>query len=425
MLRTARLLLPTLLLTPAAAAAQACPQPAEAAAGVALSETAVRYLASDELEGRLAGSPGERCAADWVAARLRQLGLEPAGTDGGWFQRVPLASAVNPHSPTGVGRNVLALLPGADPALRDEVVVLGAHLDHLGLGGIGSLSPNETGMVHNGADDNASGVAALLAAAEDLAAGPRPARSVLFLAFTGEEFGLLGSSRFVSEPTVPLDRIRAMVNMDMVGRLEDRPLIVYGVGTADEWKAVVEPVAERLDLDVELLPDGYGPSDHTSFYRMDIPVLHLFTNTHADYHKPSDDAIRIDYAGLEKVADFATSVVRRLAGAEQRITLVKGAGRPPQPASGEGGYGSYLGTIPDFTPVEHGVKLGGVTDGSPADEAGLQAGDVIVGFGSMEIADLYDLTEALRSHRPGETVEIRALRDGQTIAVRATLGKRG
>lgn len=413
-----------LVLLPSAALGQDCPTPAALKAEGELPAAAVRYLAHDALEGRLAGSDAERCAAEYVAARFGRIGLEPAGEDGGWFQRVPLASAVNPHAPTGEGRNVLGLLRGVDPELAEEVVVLGAHLDHLGTGGFGSLAPTQTGAVHNGADDNASGVAALLRAAEMLASGARPSRSILFLAFTGEEFGLLGSSRFVTDPTIPLERIRAMVNMDMVGRLEGRPLIVYGVGTAEEWEDVVGPAAQRLGLQVELQPDGYGPSDHTSFYRVDIPVLHLFTNTHADYHKPSDDAFRIDYAGLEKVAAFAGSVARQIAGADQRLTLVRGAGSPPRAASAEGGYGAYLGSIPDFAPVERGVKLGGVRGGSPAAEAGLIAGDIIVGFGTMEIGDLYDLTEALRTHRPGETVEVRVVREGEELTLRVTLGER-
>lgn len=421
--RTLPALIGLALALAAPAAGQECPLPRDLDAQGAQPAAAVRYLAHDALGGRLAGSPQERCAADYVAAEMARIGLSPAGEDGGWFQEVELATTLNPHAPRGTGRNVLGRIPGAHPSLGEEVVVVGAHLDHLGAGAFGSLAPEGAGRVHNGADDNASGVGALLAAAERLVAGPAPARTILFLAFTGEEFGLLGSAHFVAEPTVPLERVRAMLNLDMVGRLEGHPLIVYGVGTAEEWPALVEAKAALAGLAVDMVPDGYGPSDHTSFYRMDIPVLHLFTNTHADYHAPGDDAERIDYAGLERVSVVVAELAAELAAAERRLTLVRGAGRPPRPAGG-GGYGAYLGSIPDFTPVERGVKLSGVRDGSPAEEAGLRAGDIVVGFGDMEIADLMALTEALRRHEPGQMVEITLLRDGEEIRTRATLRSR-
>jgi hypothetical protein len=384
----------------------------------------VRFLADDALEGRLAGSPGERCAGDFIAARFRQLGLEGAGPDGSYFQPVPLASAINPHGTGGTGRNVAALIEGADPRLRDEYVVIGAHYDHLGRGGFGSLAPDQPHAIHNGADDNASGVAALLYAAASLSQGPRPARSVLFIAFTGEESGLLGSAHFTRQPAVPLGRMKAMLNMDMVGRLGAGPLIVYGVETAGEWRALLEARAREAGVTLALRGEGYGPSDHTSFYSNDVPVLHFFTNTHADYHKPTDDWEQVDARGLERVAQLVTGMTRSLAAPATVITLRRGAGEPPRSAGGSG-YGAYLGTVPDFAPVERGVLLGGVTAGSPGDRAGLRKGDILIRLGGKDVKDLEGFTEALRAHRPGDEVEVVVLRAGREVAVRAVLGRRG
>lgn len=400
----------------------ACPDPAALTRGLAEPLATVRYLADDALEGRLAGSPGERCAGDYIAEQLRALGLKGAGPDGSFFQDVPLASTLNPHAPAGVGRNVLALLEGADPSLRDEVIVVGAHYDHLGLGGFGSMAGSGP-AIHNGADDNASGVAAMLKVAALLAEGSPPARSVLFLAFTGEESGLLGSAFFTRQPTLPLASMRAMLNMDMVGRLETDPLIVYGVGTAAEWRALLEPAAAATGVQLALRPEGYGPSDHTSFYTNDIPVLHFFTNTHSDYHRPSDEWDRIDADGLDRVARLVTLVTRSLAEPHALITLQQGAGEPPRAAAG--GYGAYLGTVPDFTPVERGVLLGGVTAGSPGDVAGLRKGDILVSLGGRPVIDLEGFTEALRAHRPGNEVDVTVVRDGRKLTLRAVLGSRG
>ncbi|MFO7260657.1 MAG: M20/M25/M40 family metallo-hydrolase [bacterium] len=402
----------------ASGAPVSCPAP-PAGSDIA---SVVRYLASDELEGRLAGSAGERCAGDYLAAAFQRLGLEPAGENGTYFQEVPLASAMNPHAPQGTGRNVIARLEGRDPALRDEFIVIGAHYDHLGRGGFGSLAP-ETDAVHNGADDNASGVAALLAIAERLAANP-PARSVIFIAFTGEEVGLLGSAHYTAHPAAPLERTRAMLNLDMVGRLGEGPLIVYGTGTAAEWDGILDTAASAAGVELARKEDGYGPSDHTSFYLKDIPVLHFFTNTHDDYHRPSDDWERIDVQGIERVVAVAEAAARAVADRPAALTLRRGVGTPPS-ASQNRGYGAYLGSIPDYTPAERGVRVAGVREGSPADLAGLQAGDVIVGFDDQEIADIYAMTEALRARKPGDTVRIRVLREGKEITVTAVLGQRG
>ncbi|HEX5727640.1 MAG TPA: M20/M25/M40 family metallo-hydrolase [Longimicrobiaceae bacterium] len=411
-------------LAPAAAGAQACPDPRSLTRGVPPPLAAVRYLADDALEGRLAGSPGERCAGEYIAAEFRRLGLEPAGEDGTFFQAVPLASALNPHAPGGTGRNVVARLPGADPALRAEAVVVGAHYDHLGHGGASSLAQGDS-AVHNGADDNASGVAALLAVAERLARGPRPARTVVFVAFSGEELGLLGSAVHARQPAVPLERTRAMLNLDMVGRLGAGPLIVYGVETADEWTELVERAAAAEGVAVRTQGDGFGASDHTSFYVRDVPVLHFFTNVHADYHRPSDDWEKVDVAGMEKVSAIVARVASEVAGRPAALTFRRSTAPPPRVGGGTGGYGAYLGSVPDFAPVEYGVKLSGVRAGSPAEKAGLQAGDVIIAFDDDRIPDLQAMTNALRARRPGDSVRITAKRGDQEVTVTAVLGTRG
>jgi hypothetical protein len=403
---------------------QACPDPALLTRGVDGVLATVRYLADDALEGRLAGSAGERCAGDYIAARLQSLGLTGGGPAGSFFQEVPLASTIYPDAVGGSGRNVVALLPGGDPALRHEVIVIGAHYDHLGHGAFGSAAPDRAGEIHNGADDNASGVAAMLRVAELLAAGPTPDRSVLFVAFTGEEAGLLGSAHFVREPALPLERVRAMLNLDMVGRLEERPLIVYGTGTAQEWLPLLEPLAAELGVELAARPEGFGPSDHTSFYRNDIPVLHFFTNTHADYHRPDDDWDRIDAAGLERVAGLVAGITRVAAAPDTRLTLVRGAGEPARAGSASGRGRASLGTIPDFTPVPRGVLLGGVAPGSAGERAGLQKGDILVRLGDHDIADLEAFNAALLAHEPGDDVLIVVLRDGREVRTTATLGSR-
>jgi hypothetical protein len=393
--------------------------------GLTLPLSAVRYLADDGLKGRLAGSEGERCAGDYIAREFERLGLKPGGEKGTFFQSLDLASALNPHAPGGTGRNVVAVLEGADPELKREWVVVGAHYDHLGEGGApGSLAPGER-AIHNGADDNASGVAAMLWTAGRLAAGPRPARSVAFAAFTGEESGLLGSAHFTRQPPTGADPIVAMINLDMVGRLNGGTLLVFGVGTAAEWNALVEPAAARAGVALATKAEGFGPSDHTSFYLKDVPVLHFFTNTHGDYHKPSDDWDKIDVKGLTAVATVVADVTAGVANRRPKLTLQRGAGKPPAAASGTGGgYGAWLGSVPDFTPVERGVKLSGVTPGSPAETAGIRAGDVLVGIGPREVADLQEMTDALRAHKPGETVEVRVLRGAERLSLKVTLGDR-
>ncbi len=376
--------------------------------------------------------PGVAIPVVAVAGRARQDFREAGGN----MASVSVVTDVAPA--TRAARNVAALLEGTDPSLRDEVVIIGAHFDHLGLGGEGSLAPDAYGTIHNGADDNASGTAALLDVATRMASSADdPARSVLFLFFTGEERGLWGASHYVKEPILPLDATVAMLNMDMVGKLGDGVLTVFGMGTAEEWESTVSAANHALPrpLELSLLPDGFGPSDHSAFYGEGIPVLHFFTNAHEDYHRPTDDWDRIDGEGLVRVADLVTAVAWEVAGQGNTalaLTPLEGAGTPhaggvpssdSEPSSG-GGYGPYLGTIPDMTPQDFGVRLTGVREDSPAEQAGIEGGDVVVEFGGLEVSDLYAYTYALREHQPGDEVEIVVLREGERISLTAVLGRR-
>ena len=341
------------------------------------------------------------------------------------------ARVVTEVSPTVMeARNVVALLPGSDPALRDEYVIVGAHYDHLGFGGEGSLVPDSRD-VHNGADDNASGTAAVIEIARALAEGPSPDRSVLFMTFTGEERGLWGSQYWVTEPTLDLADAVAMLNLDMVGRMSEDHVTIFGFGTAEEWDGIMDLASADMSrpLEIARAPDGYGASDHQSFYLEGIPVLHFFTNTHADYHRPSDDWPRINADGLHRVAELTTLVAGRLAaGGAQTVHMTfleQDQPSAPGGSSSSGGYGeAYLGSIPDMTPREFGLRLNGVREGSPAEKGGLRAGDVVVEFNGKEVGDIYAYTYALQDTKPDDVVEIVVERDGERITLTVTLGRR-
>jgi Zn-dependent M28 family amino/carboxypeptidase len=321
--------------------------------------------------------------------------------------------------------NVIGLLPGTDPALRDEVVVVGAHYDHLGRGSPFSLAAAETDDVHPGADDNASGTATVLGLAEAFTRAGGTRRSLVFVAFSGEELGLLGSTHYVRQPPVPIERTVAMVNFDMVGRMRDDQLYVMGVDTGQGLRALVEQAAAGLAVKLSLRGDGVGPSDHTAFVNRDRPVAFFFTGTHGDYHRPSDTADKINADGMRKVLEVAYRTVAALADRPDRLTFVRVAPTAPPSGRGAGGYGPYFGSVPDFgeNPVP-GVRLSGVRPGSPAERAGLQAGDVIVRFGGVSIRTLDDFTFVLRTRRAGDTVEVTVVRDGVERTLQATLEQR-
>ncbi len=321
--------------------------------------------------------------------------------------------------------NVVGVLPGRDPSLSDEAIVIGAHYDHLGRGGFGSLAPSRQGEVHPGADDNASGTAALLEIARRLAAGPPLRRTLTFVAFTAEEVGLLGSAHFVDRRPEGLPAPVAMLNMDMVGRLREGRIVVFGSESADEWRPLLDASATALGLDLALEGHGTGPSDQTSFYVKSVPVLHFFTGVHSAYHTPDDVASAVDARGLARVCDLVARVAGAAANAEEAFAF---RGQPAKAHAGPGGgpgYGPDLGTIPAFggEPVV-GVRLAGVRPGSPAERAGLRGGDVLVSFAGVTVRDLAEFAALLFAERAGREVDLVVLRGQQRIETKAILGAR-
>jgi aminopeptidase YwaD len=320
--------------------------------------------------------------------------------------------------------NVVGLLEGNDPALKDQIVVIGAHYDHLGYGGegSGSLKP-DTVAIHHGADDNASGVAGLLELAQAYASNRTELkRSLLFLSFSGEELGLLGSAFYVKNPIFPLDRTVCMINMDMIGRLRNRDLIVYGIGTSQGFESLVKKYDADSAFVLKLNKDGYGPSDQSSFYGKKIPVLFFFTDIHPDYHRPSDTYDKINYDGERQVVRYVESIATELDQSSERPQYV--AVEAPRPMQAGRSTRVYMGTIPDFGEQVEGMKLAGVREGGPAAKAGLQAGDIIVKFGKVDIKNLYDFTYALGDCRPGDEVDVVVKRGGEMKTFRVKLEKR-
>jgi hypothetical protein len=335
------------------------------------------------------------------------------------------------HHESAVTANVVAALPGRDPAVAGHCVVIGAHHDHLGWGGDASLAPEQVGTVHPGADDNASGVAALLAVARALAAAGPARRTVVFAAFGAEELGILGSGHLVRHmpPGCPAGALQLMVNLDMVGRAQAGKVYVDGATTARGLREITLALATRsprLPLTLAFGGDGYGPSDHASFRARGVPVLFLFTGAHGDYHRPGDTPEKLDFDRLAAIARLAARVVREAADGAPLEPLKAAAASPPA-GSGERerGYGAYLGAIPDFAARKApGVLLTGVRAGSPAEQAGLAAGDVLLRLGATRLLSLQDLAFALRAHRPGEEVELEWDRGGRRSAGTVRLGAR-
>ncbi|MEW5852334.1 MAG: M28 family peptidase [Myxococcota bacterium] len=324
----------------------------------------------------------------------------------------------------GTVNNVVALLPGAHPVLRGEAVVIGAHVDHLGDGALHAVQPDVMGTTHNGADDNASGTAGLLALARAFAKGPRPLRSVVFVAFTGEESGLLGSAHYVRHPAVPLEQTRLMVNLDMIGRANGARLLVLGAESAAELPDLVSRADVGLGHALQLDGNTYAPSDHLSFQLKEVPVLSFFTGPHQDWHRPTDDVEHINADGAAAAVKLAYRVARSISDAPEgtRLSVL----RQRLPANpGDHGGGAVLGCVPDFAAsMEGGVLLSGVLEGSPAQRAGLKAGDRITRLGGRAIHNVRDLAFVLREHQGGDVVEIVVVRGEGELTLTATLGAR-
>jgi aminopeptidase YwaD len=418
------------------------------AAGVILINDEVNHKnAADELEkfgatngpadaGILFVQIKEAVAADWVKSSGKDLMALESGIDRDLKPRsfalagVDIRETVDVERVVKTAHNVVAYLPGQ----TDEYIIVGAHYDHLGLGGQYSLAPALTGTVHPGADDNASGTAGVIELARRFSSMPKPKRGILFMTFAGEELGLLGSGYYANHPELPLDKAVTMINMDMIGRIREGKLYVGGAGTGTTLRRDLDAITPRFPaLHVDYSDtSGYGSSDHTSFTAKQVPVLFFFSGLHSDYHKPGDPWDKIDAPGAVEVLQLVADMMERIDNQADRPTFVRVEEKETNPHAGSGtvdpsgssGYGPYFGSIPDFGEVPHGVKFADVTPGSPAAVAGLKQGDILVQFGKDKIENLYDFTYALRASKVGDEVVVRVMRNGAAVEAKVKLTQR-
>ncbi len=368
----------------------------------------VTYLASDKLKGRGTGTPEERKAAKYIAKQFRKAGLAPMGNNGTFFHNFSFKKSKDPHGNVDEtaaqtnAQNVAAYLDNG----AAYTIVIGGHYDHLGLGhDHNSLDANPEGKIHNGADDNASGTAGVIELARYFAKnGVKEQHNFLFLCFSGEELGLYGSKKYTETPTIDLAKVSFMLNMDMIGRLNaEKKLVVGGVGTAPDFVPTLKNL--KTDLSFKLDSAGIGPSDHTSFYLKNIPVLFFFTGQHSDYHKPTDDVEKVNFPGEKQVLDAAVEVIQAL---DKQPKL-----KFQETKSKEGDSPRFkvtLGIMPDYTWEGEGVHVDGVTDGKPASKAGILKGDVIVGLGDVVVKDIRDYMKGLSQHQKGDTTTVKVKR---------------
>lgn len=379
----------------------------------------VTYLASDKLKGRGTATKEERKAAKYLAKEFKKAGLQPKGENGGWYHDFSFKKSQDPHgtvsadAPVLRGRNVVAYLDNGAP----NTIVIGAHYDHLGLGHDGnSLSANSKGQIHNGADDNASGTAGVLELARYFAQNNvREQHNFLFLCFSGEELGLVGSKKYVETPTIDLSTVHFMLNMDMIGRLnEERRMVVGGVGTAPNFVPLLNSLTTP-DLAIKQDSAGIGPSDHTSFYLKNIPVLFFFTGQHSDYHKPTDDVEKVNFGGLTTIINYAVRLVEAL-DKEPKLLFQETKAKPEDTPR----FKVTLGIMPDYTYEGEGVHVDGVTDGRPAAAAGVQRGDRIVGLGDVDVHTIRDYMQALSKFQKGDKAKLKVVRGSETKELEVT-----
>lgn len=377
----------------------------------------VQVLAADSLEGRGTATVGEIKAANYIAGWFRQAGLEPKGGAGSYFQ--PFGTVIHyegvPHQVTA--RNVAGYLDNG----ADKTVVIGAHYDHLGKGfQSGSLTANSKDVIHNGADDNASGVAGLIELARYFAGNQvKEKYNFLFVAFSGEELGLLGSKFYTSHPTIPMESVAFMINMDMIGRLDaGKGLTIGGWGTSPTWGALIPALALKNTLKFAIDSSGVGPSDHTSFYLRQKPVLFFFTGVHSDYHKVTDDVDKINAPGVQKILRLIADLVTEL----DRVPIVPTfteAGNPHNQDI-QSDFKVTLGIIPDYSFNGRGLRIDAVTKDRPAAKAGLEMGDIIVQMGTFPIKDIQDYMKALGQFEKGQTIDLTLRRKDANKTARVT-----
>lgn len=327
---------------------------------------------------------------------------------------IKMTSEVKPRK--GNARNVIGFLPGSDPKLKEEVIVIGAHYDHLGYGEVGSLAP-DSGGIHYGADDNASGTAGLMELARLFSLERKGLkRSLLFIAFSGEEEGLVGAGFFTRNPTVPMDKITAMINMDMIGRLKDNNLQIGGINSSPDWQAIIDKV-NTDGFKVSEERTGGGSSDHAVFFARGIPILFFFTGLHEDYHRPTDTPDKINYEGQARIVQFGYRLIKLVNERADRIKFESsrpsgGGGTGPR---GVGGARVRLGLMPDYTDDGQGVRITGVMPNSPAEKAGVKAGDRVIEIAGVKVKDVEEMTAQYANMKAGEPVKIKIMRDGKEM----------
>lgn len=374
----------------------------------------VEFLSSDELKGREIGTSGEEVAARYIATKMKVLGLKPKGTQG-YFQDFSVTPKANPHAAHSVeegvpikGKNVIGFLDyGAS-----TTIVIGAHFDHLGEGGEGSLYAGKDSQIHNGADDNASGVALLLALAEEISEEPEDFNksNYLFIAFSGEEKGLWGSNYFCKNPTLDLKQVNYMINFDMVGRLDTaKGLAINGVGTSPFWEKGIEKANEE-NLKIISSESGVGPSDHTSFYLQDIPVLHFFTGQHEDYHKPSDDAEKVNIEGIAIIQELISDLMEESIETG-KLTFTKTKDESKETPR----FTVTLGVMPDYMYQGEGMRFDGVTEGRPAHKAGFEKGDIVIQMGDVKVDGMQAYMKALSQFKKGDKTVVKVKRGEEVI----------
>jgi len=377
-------------------------------------ESDASFLADDALEGRQTGTDGEKKAVEYIQKRFKDLGLEGKGTDG-FLQAFTFKPKTHPHDEIKFTENADGTITGTNVIgyinnKAENTIIIGAHFDHLGYGGDGSLYRDSIAAIHNGADDNASGVAVMLHLIAKLK-GNYSNNNYLFMAFSGEEMGLLGSNYFVKNPTIDLKKVNYMINMDMVGRLKkDSTLAVYGTGTSPIFKQVLKSHNENFKLIQK--ESGVGPSDHTSFYLADIPVLHFFTGQHEDYHKPSDDADKLNYEGMRTIGTYIYNIIGDLNdnGKLAFRTTKNESEETPR-------YKVSMGVIPDYMYDGMGMKIDGVSEGKPAIKAGVKKGDILVEFDGEKITDMMGYMKALSNTKAGDKKPIKVNRSGKEVTL--------
>ncbi|MGB1284433.1 MAG: M28 family peptidase [Polaribacter sp.] len=363
----------------------------------------VTFLASDDLEGRQTGTQGEKKAAKYITNRFKELGLQAKGTKD-YLQPFTFKPKTNPHDEvkfdvngdgTITGNNVLGFLDNK----AENTIIIGAHYDHLGFGGEGSLYRDSIKAIHNGADDNASGIAVLLNLAAKLK-DKNTNNNYLFMAFSGEEMGLLGSNYFVKNPTIDTKKVSYMINMDMVGRMKkDSSLAVYGTGTSPIFKQTLKSHNNNFKLIQQ--ESGVGPSDHTSFYLADIPVLHFFTGQHEDYHKPGDDSEKLNYNGMELISDYIFNIISDLDN-NGKIAFRKTKNESESTPRFKVG----MGVIPDYLFDGKGMRIDGISEEKPAHKAGLKKGDIVIKLGDSLVTNMMSYMRALSVFEKGNTAKV-------------------